>query len=78
MILYNQKTPFEAKKARSSKSPKINIFPKGLTDGFGPKMAIFPTFFLSNIGQKNVFYGILKQKNAFLGFKIKKFKKSKN
>ena len=32
-------------KARSSKSRKIDIFPKGLTHGFGPKMAIFPTFF---------------------------------
>ena len=45
MIFYNQKAPFEAKKTRSSKSPKVNIFPKGLTHGFGPKMAIFPTFF---------------------------------
>ena len=26
-------------------SKKINIFPKGLTHGFGPKMAIFWTFF---------------------------------
>ena len=24
---------------------KIYIFPKGLTHGFGPKMAMFPTFF---------------------------------
>ena len=32
-------------KTRSSKSPKIDIFPKGLTHGFGPKMAIFLTFF---------------------------------
>ena len=32
-------------KTRSSKSRKIDIFPKGLTHGFGPKMAIFPTFF---------------------------------
>ena len=29
------------------KSRKIDIFPKGLTHGFGPKMAIFPTFFFS-------------------------------
>ena len=51
----------------------------GLTRGFGPKMAIFPTFFLSaNIGQENVFYHILEGKNAFLGFENKKFKKSKN
>ena len=42
-------------------------------------MAIFPTFFfLSNIGQEIVFYDILKRKNAFLGYKNKKFKKSKN
>ena len=25
-------------------------FPKGLTHGFGPNMAIFQTFFLGNIG----------------------------
>ena len=34
--------------------------------------------FLSNIGQENVFYDILKRKNAFLRYKNKKFKKSKN
>ena len=33
------------KKTRSSKSRKIDIFPKGLTHGFGPKMAIFPNSF---------------------------------
>ena len=92
------------------------IFPRGLTHFFGPKMAIFPTFFfrqyknkkieksknwhfsklvnprfwsekcdfsfffffLGNIGQKNVFYYILKRKNAFLGYKNKKLQKSKN
>ena len=37
-------------------------------------MAIFPTlFFLGNIGQENVFYDILERKNAFLGYKNKKF-----
>ena len=41
-------------------------------------MAIFPTFFLGNIGQENVFYDILERKNAFLGYKNKKFKKCKN
>ena len=42
-------------------------------------MAIFPTFFfLGNIGQENVFYDILEGKNAFLSYKNKKFKKSKN
>ena len=42
-------------------------------------LGISPTFFfLGNIGQENVFYDILKRKNDFLGYKNKKFKKSKN
>ena len=61
-------------KTRSSKSRKIDIFPKGLTHGFGPKIAIFPTFFLGNIGEENVFDDILERKNDFLGYKKKKFK----
>ena len=41
-------------------------------------MAIFRKFlFLGNIGQENVLYDILKQKNAFLAYEKKKFKKSK-
>ena len=44
---------------------------------FGLKIVIFPTFYKGNIGQENVFYDILEQKNAFLGYKEKKFKKSK-
>ena len=43
-IFQNEKTPFQAKKTRSSKSRKIDIFPKGLTHGFCPKMAVFPSF----------------------------------
>ena len=50
----------------------------GLTHGLGPKMAIFPIFFLGNTGQENIFYDILTRKNAFLDYKNKKFKKSKN
>ena len=56
----------------------MDIFPKGLTHGFSPPIAIFQTFFLGNIGQENHFYDILEQKHAFLGYKNKKFKKSKN
>ena len=63
-------------KARSSKSRKSGIFPKGLTHGFGQKMAIFPSFFLGNIGREQVFYDILERKNAFLGYKNKKLKQS--
>ena len=62
-----------------SRKIDINIFPKGLTHGFGPKMAIFPSlFFLGNIGQENVFYDFLERKSAFLRYKNKKFKNSKN
>ena len=32
-------------KTRSSKSRKIEIFPEGITHGFGQKFAIFPFFF---------------------------------
>ena len=42
------------------------------------KWPFFQVFFLGNIGQKNVVYDILEQKNPFLGYKGKKFKKSKN
>ena len=112
----------------------MDIFPKRLTHGFGPKLAIFPTalfrqykpgkcllrysrtkkrfvnqknkkfkksknwhfcrgvnpwfrskngpfsnfVFLSNKGFENVFYEILERKNAFLGYKNNKLRKSKN
>ena len=42
------------------------------------KWPFFQLFFLGNIGQENVFYDILEQKNAFLGYKKKKLKKSRN
>ena len=44
-IFYNEKTLFYAIKAKNSKSRIIEIFPQGLTNGFGPKMAFFPNFF---------------------------------
>ena len=43
-IFQNEKTPCQAIKTKRSKSRKIDIFPKGLTHDFGPKMAISPTF----------------------------------
>ena len=43
-IFYNGKAPFWAIKTRSLKRRNIDIFQKRLTNGFGPKMAIFPTF----------------------------------
>ena len=41
-----KKMPFQAIKTRSSKSRKIDIFPKGLTHVIGPKTVVFPTFLL--------------------------------
>ena len=35
-------------------------------------------FFLANLGQENIFYDIIEQKNAFLGYENNKFKKFKN
>ena len=62
MILQNEKTPFQAIKTRSSKSRTTDIFLQGLTHGFGPKMAIFQTFFLGKIGKENVFSDHLERK----------------
>ena len=42
------------------------------------KLPVFQLFFFGNIGQENVFYDILERKSVFLGYKNKKFKKSKN
>ena len=63
--ILERKNALLGNKKRSAKCRKIDIFPKGLTHGFGPKMAIFPALsFLGNIGQENVFYDILERKNA--------------
>ena len=78
MTFQNKKTPFQAIKRRSSKSRKIDIFLKGVNPWFWSKNVDFSNFFLGSIGQENVFHDILKRKNAFLGYKNKKFKKSKN
>ena len=43
-----------------------------------PKWPFSRLFFLGKFGREKVFYDILEQKNAFLGYKNKKFKKSKN
>ena len=81
-IFYNENTPFQAIKTRSSKSRKLDIFLKVFLAYIAmvlvQKWPFFQIFFLDIIGQENVFYDILERKNAFLGFKNKKLKKSKN
>ena len=77
--ILHRKNAFVAYKKKSLKGQKTDIFLNGLTHGFGLKMAAFLTFFfLGNIGQENVFYVFLHQKNAFAAYENKKFKKSKN
>ena len=54
------------------------IFPKRVNPWFWSKNGYFSNIFvLGNIGQEKVFYDIPERKNAFLGCKNKKFKKSK-
>ena len=58
MIFESERTSFYDIKAGRLKSKKIKIFPKGLVHGFGPKLTIFPRFFLGNLGHEYVFYDI--------------------
>ena len=57
-IFQNEKTPFQVIKTTSSKSPKIDLFPRGLTHGFGTKMAIFPPFFFKALEVKKMCFTI--------------------
>ena len=72
------KNAFLRYKNKKFKKSKMAIFPKGITHGLCQKMPIFQLFLLGDIGQENVFFDILERKIAFLGYKNKKFKKSKN
>ena len=60
--ILERKNAFLGYKNKKFKSRKIEIFQKGLTHGFGQKMAIFPSFsFLGKIGQENAFYHFLER-----------------
>ena len=72
--ILERKNAFLGYKKKKFKTLEIFFFPNGLTHVFGPKVVSFPTFFLGNIGQENVSDYILERKNAFLGYKNKKFK----
>ena len=78
MIFQNEKTPFQTIKTRSPKSQKIDIFPTGLTLGFGPKMAIFPTFFLLSIQARKMSFIIFQnEKTPFQAIKTRRPKSRK-
>ena len=86
-IFYNEKAPFQAIKTKSSKNRKNDIFPHGLTHGFGQIKATFPTFFFQPIQARKISFTIFQNKKTpfqatwgrgcFLGYKNQKFKKSK-
>ena len=57
---------------------KFTFFQRGQPMVLVNKWPFFQLFFLGNIGQEIVSYDILERKNAFLSYKNKKFKKSKN
>ena len=77
-IFQNEKTPFQAIKTKSSKSRNIDILPQGLTDGFGPKITIFPTFLFRQYrpGKCLLRYSKTK-KNFFYAIKTRTSKSSK-
>ena len=71
-IFQNEKTPFQAIKTRSRKSRKIDIFPKGLTHGFVPKMAIFLNFSFQPIQARKTSFTIFQNgKTLFYAIKTK-------
>ena len=66
-------------KNKKFKKSKNWHFSKGVNPWFWSKNGHFFNFvFSGNIGQANIFHDILKRKNAFLGYKKKRLKKSKN
>ena len=73
------KNAFLGYKNKMFKKSKNCHFSKGVNPWFWSKNGhFFNFFFLGKIGQENVFYDILERKNTFLGYKNKKFEKSKN
>ena len=77
--IIERKNAFLCKNIKKFKKSKNWHFSKGVHPWFWSKNAHFSKFFfLVNIVQENVFYDFLERKNALLGYKNKKFKKSKN
>ena len=77
-IFQSEKTPLQAIKTRSSKSREIDIFQKRLTHGFGPKMAIFPTFVFQAIQARKMSLTMFKSKNTPLKAIKTRSSKSRN
>ena len=77
--ILEQKNACLAYKNNKFKQSKNCHFSEGVNPWFWSKNGhLYKFFFLPNISQENVFYLILERKHAFLGYKNKKVKKSKN
>ena len=76
--ILERKNAFLGYKKCELKKWKNCDFCKGVDPWFWSKIGHFSTFLLGNIGQETVFYDILERENTSLGYKNKKFKKSKN
>ena len=80
-VLYyilEKKNAFLGYKNKKLKNSKNWDFSNGVSPWLWSKIGFLPSFFLGNKGEENVFYYILEHKNAFLGYKNTKFKKSNN
>ena len=81
IVFYNileWKNAFLGYKKKKFKTRKIDIFPKGLTHGIRQKLNIFRSFHLRQYRPEKRPLRYSRTKNAFLGYKNKKFKKSNN
>ena len=69
-IFWNEKTHLQGIKTKSSKRQKVAIFVKGLTHGFGSKMAIFYFLFFQAIQARNMCFTIFQnEKTPFQAIK---------
>ena len=74
----NKKTTFKPIKTRSSKTRKSDIFQKGLTHCFGPKIAIFPIFIFQEIQAEKMSLTIFQnEKTPFQPIKTRRSKSRK-
>ena len=77
-MFQNEKTSVQAIKTTSSKRRKIEIFPKGLTRGFSPKMAVFPIFFFQAMQARKMCFTIFQnEKTPFSAIKTTLLKSRK-
>ena len=81
-VLYDileRKIAFLGYKNKMLKKSKNGHFSKGVNPWFWSKNGHFSNFvFLGNIDKENILNDILERKNAFLRYKNRMFKKSKN